>query len=192
MKGSIKKLENCHLRRLQILATALCIGACACGAYGFSLLGPLLEWQTAELNYNVEEVGVDIGGPMNLGDEYRWNVKTIYVGIHPAFAAYFGAKGTAAVVEAIAMLNALPPVSKISPDLSEFPTYTRHVNYRAQALGLLDLRSHVLGGIIEALGLACPERYVWTPRAREAFDTFTNYWIIMRNFDPVTWSPSKY
>ena len=178
--------------RLKIICLCALVCIIAGGACGFSLLGPFDEWQTAGLNYNPGVVTVDIGGPMNLGDEYRWNIKTIYVGIHPSFAAYFGAKGTQAVVEAMAMLNAIPPVSKMSADLSEFPTYTRHVNYRAQALGLLDLKSYALGGLVEAFGLACPERYVWTPRLREAFPAFTNYWVIMRNFDPVTWAPSKY
>jgi len=169
-------------------------------ARGFSLIGPFAEWQTSELNYNVgvgvhyvmDPIVLDVGGPQNLGEEYRWNFKTIFIGFDPSFVNYFGAKGTQAVWEAIQILNSLPPVSKMSTNLTEFPLNTRLVNYRASALRLLDIRSYALAAILNALGLASPERYTFTLRARTVNQNETNYTVIMRNFDPVTWEPSKY
>src|SRR5437660_1132625 len=70
------------------------------------------------------------------------------------------------------------------------------VNYLAQGLGLVDVKSIVLHALIEQLGLAEPDRYVWTLRNRvlppgascPAYD----YTVIKRNFDPVTYEPSSY
>lgn len=177
--------------KLAVALTVLLAGLSG-SVMGFSLLGPFADWQTAALNYNSGVGMVDVGGPQNLGEEYRWNIPTLYVGLDPSFVAYFGAKGTQAVWEAIQILNNLPKVSNMSSNLSEFPLNTRYINYRASALGLIDLRSAVLGAFMEFLGLASPERYVFTLRARTATAISTNYVVIMRNFDPVTWEPSKY
>ena len=53
-------------------------------ASAFSMLGPFDSWQVSQLVYNVLFVGFNegppgigdapLGGPMNLGEEYRWNV----------------------------------------------------------------------------------------------------------------------
>ena len=175
---------------------SLVIAGTVMPASAFSLLGPYAVdsanavWQTPELCY---EIG-SVGGPLNLGEEYRFNVKTLTYGFDPSFLDYFGARGTAAVMEAVAILNALPPMSQLSADLSEFPLETKRVNYRASALGLRDLKSYVLAYLLETLGLANPERFVFTIRYRATSSQppTTNYMVIMRNFDPVTWLPTRY
>jgi hypothetical protein len=40
------------------------------------------------------------------------------------------------------------------------------------------------------MGLASPERWVWTLRDRTVVNTTTNYVVIQRNFDPITWQPT--
>ena len=57
----------------------------------------------------------DIGGPMNLGQEYRWNVPVLTYAFDQSFLDYFGSGGVAAVESAIGILNSLPPVSKANP-----------------------------------------------------------------------------
>jgi hypothetical protein len=163
-------------------------------AAAFSLLGPFEAWQTAPIGYNT--FNTDIGGPHNLGEEYRWNLRTITYGFDESFLNYFGAAGTAAVHQAVAIINAIPRLSKTSSNLAEFPLDTRGANFQASALNLIDLKSTALNLLVEELGLADPERYTWTLRDRRIINTggepITNYTVIMRNFDPVTLAPSRY
>jgi hypothetical protein len=160
-------------------------------ASAFSLAGPFEAWQVEGIGYNLG-FNADVSGPKNLGEEYRWNIKTITYGFDESFLNYFGAKGTAAVMQAVAILNNLPPVSQMSANLSEFPTDTRRVNYQAGALGVLDMKSYALAILLEELGLASPERYAFTLRDSRTVENVLQYLVIKRNFDPVTSVPSSY
>jgi hypothetical protein len=155
----------------------------------FSLFGEFAEWQEEEIGY---QLPTDLGGPMNLGEEYRMNLRTITYGYDPSFLNYFGQEGVEVVEKAIKILNDLPPFSQMSDDLSEFEENTALYNNRAQALGVLDLKSFALGSMMEVLGLAAPERFVWTLRSRDVIADIPFYNTIQRNFDPVTWEPTPY
>lgn len=161
-------------------------------ARAFSLLGIWDTWQTAEIGY---QLGGDIGGPMGLTEGYRWNVPTITYAFDRSFLLYFGQRGVEEVEKAIAILNALPPASSLSSNLTEFPLDSKRVNYQAQALFLLDLKSAALENLVEILGLAEPERWAFCLRARQlqtvGQTTITNYLVIQRNFDPATWMPTR-
>src|ERR1051325_3097239 len=160
------------MRRLaQQTALALAIFGAANSASAFSMLGPFDTWQVARIGYNIPENG-DLGGPMNLGDEYRWNTRTITFGIDSSFKTYFGQRGVEEIRKAVAIINKLPPMSKVSSNISEFPTTSRGVNFQAAGLGLLDLKSAALGALVEQLGLASPERYAFTLRFRNANPIF--------------------
>src|SRR5262249_48087172 len=144
--GPWQCLLPCHpdaiiymLRYFQKMFLALAVAGAVHSAQAFSLLGPFATWQVGEIGYNT--FGFDIGGPMNLGEEYRWNIRTVTYGFDESFLNYFGQQGADAINKAIAILNSLPAFSKMSTNLSEFPTDTRRVNYRASALGLQDLKS---------------------------------------------------
>ena len=178
------------LRHLQKALFALTVAAAVHSAQAFSLIGPREAWQTPEIGY--DPLGFDIGGPLNLGEEYRWNLKTITYGIDESFLNYFGQKGVDAVNKAVAILNSVPACSQMSANLAEFPTDTRRANYRASALGLQDVKSALLGMLTEELGLASPERYAWTLRDRRVINAIPYYLVIKRNFDPVTLSPTPY
>jgi hypothetical protein len=167
-------------------------------AQAFSLLGPSLNnapvnWQTTTVGYNLTG---DIGGPMNRGEGYRWNVPVMTYAVDDSFIEYFGNRGVIEIEKAIATINNLTNFSKMSTNLNEFPLRTSRVNFRAQALGLLDLKSTTLQALIEELGLTEAERYVWTLRDRNVATiggtTYTNYLVIQRNFDPVTQQPTAF
>ncbi|MBI3881322.1 MAG: hypothetical protein HY301_14820 [Verrucomicrobia bacterium] len=181
------------LRTFQLALIGLLLGVGAPAGRAFSLLGPFEAYQTLLLTYQGQ---AEIGGPLNLGEEYRINTRVLTYGFDESFLNYFGSAGTAAVHSAFAILNALPPVSAMSPNLTEFATDTTRINFQASALGMLDLKSYTLGFLVEQMGLTSPERFAWTLRDRRIFtvagDTFTNYLVIQRNFDPVTWSPTPY
>ena len=176
-----------HLKRiLSVLAIATAVQS----ASAFSLLGPFAPWEVARIGYN--PLNTDIGGPMNLGEEYRWNIRTVYYGFDSSFLNYFGAQGQQAIRQAVGILNAVPPASAMSAELTEFPLNTRRVNYQASGLGLLDLKSYALAFMLEEMGPASSERYTWTLRNRSEVNQTVFYAVIRRNFDPVTWVPSSY
>lgn len=181
------------LRLIQkLLVVLLLVGGLQSGR-AFSLLGPVEAWQVSAIGYNLAG---DIGGPMNIGEEYRWNIKTLYFGFDESFLNYFGTAGTNAVFQAMAIMNGIPAASQMSSNLSEFPQDVTRVNFQASALGLLDLKSFTLSTLVEHMGLAEAERYAWTLRNRRTFTVggqdFTNYTVIQRNFDPVTHAPTPY
>src|SRR6267378_5111068 len=167
-------------------------------AFGFALLGPFNEPYQQGGNPNSLSLNwpFDVGGPKNLAEEYRWNVPVLYYSFDQAFLDYFGSNGVYAVEQAIGILNSLTNVSAYSKELTEFPLDSQRVNYEAQALGLVDVKSVMLHALIEQLGLAEPDRYTWLLRNRGlppgAMCPAFVYNVIKRNFDPVTWEPSSY
>ncbi|MBX3748050.1 MAG: hypothetical protein KF833_22305 [Verrucomicrobiae bacterium] len=156
-------------------------------AEAFSLFGEVPAWYTDQTGRDGDP---DIYGPMNLGEEHRWVVPQIHYAFDESFLNYFGQDGVNAVEGAIAILNALPPMSEINID--DYPLFTMRVNYRARDLGMMDLRAMALKILLEQVGLAPPQRFVYTLRARWTPPEQTNYLSIMRNFDPVTFEPTPY
>jgi hypothetical protein len=156
-------------------------------ASAFSLYGPLATWMDSVKGYP-DSPG---GGPMNLGEGYRWTLPTITYGFDPVFTEYFGSNGVYAIEQAIKILNDLPSASDI--DLNKYPTSTTRENYRAGALRLRDLKSTALFMLLSEMGLVSPEAYVWTVRW-EYHDqaSVPHFWVIKRNFDPYTLEPSSY
>jgi len=153
-------------------------------AFAFALLGPFAPWMTAQLSY---QDGFSIGGPMDIGQGYRWNVPVVTYGYDPSFIEYFGTNGVAAVEAAIQILNDVPPASSVV--LTNYPLDTTRVNYRAEALGLMDVKSIALAVVLEQMGLAQPSRFVYSLRN---FTDTAHYTVITRNFDPTTFEPSSY
>ncbi len=173
-------------------------------ARAFSLLGPPAPWMLS--SNNVVDSG-DIGGPMDIGSGYRWNVPVVTYGFDQSFLDYFGSNGVAAVEGAIKIINDLPPASQLN--LADYPMEILHGNY--SAANLVDLKSRTLALLLEQLGLANSTRYTFVLKQwTDAFDP-NNYYIAgtyspqyiwpdwvypdymaRLNFDPVTFVPSSY
>jgi len=176
---------------LRILKSCLWVGLLVAGvqaSLGFSLLGPINEpYQLPDIGYNLPG---DIGAPKNLGEEYRRNTPVLYYTIDANFLDYFGSNGVAAIDAAFQVYNNLTNVSSYSDALTEFPFKSRRTKNQANALSLIDLKSAALWLITENMGLAEPERYVWTLHDRVLAPNTTcpfgeEYLVIKRNFDPV-------
>lgn len=150
----------------------------------------------------------DIGGPMDLHEEYRWNVPILTYGFDQNFLDYFGTNGIAAVEAAFRILNQLPRGSDVV--LTNFPTQVCNDNSLAAQRGIFDLKSATLSALLEQMGLAEPTRNVFTFRTAETW--FFNYvwenqldrlpwwewrdWFIPthiagRNFDPMGCVPTN-
>ncbi|EEF62035.1 hypothetical protein [Pedosphaera parvula] len=149
-------------------------------APAFSLLGPFAPWMDPVESYH----DGTIGGPMNLGEEYRWNVPVVTYAYDQSFVQYFGSNGVAAVDSAMKILNDLPPASALAP--SNYPFSTLRVNFAAQSSSLFDIKSITLSHMLEQMGLASPERFVFCLRNYSEANNTTNYNVITRNFDPIT------
>ena len=176
-------------RFYSILAAGLLCGGLSYQAHAFSLLGPFPAWQTVEIGY---PIAGELGGPMNLGEEYRHNIPLLTYAFDPSFLNYFGERGIIEVEKAIAVFNALPDFDALSPELKEYALDTRRFNHQASAIGLYDVKSYVMGHLLEQFGLAPAERYVWTLRGRTVINNIPYYSVIRRNFDPVAGIDSSY
>lgn len=170
-------------RTLLPLAAAM---ALVPAAWAFSLVGPRTAWQTPAFGYN-EDVGGTTVGPMQLNAFYRWNITNITYAYDESFLRYFGTNGVKAVDAAFAILNNVPAASQMN--LDEFANDTKLINLQAGQAGLLDLKSHTLQMIFRYLGLTSPEKNVWALRNTGVPG---RYFVIQRNYDPVTLQPSAY
>jgi hypothetical protein len=189
--------------RKQNLLRALIFCVCALNfsaprAMAFALLGPYESWMVETNDFR--QPG-DIGGPMDIGNGYRWNVPVVTYGFDKSFLDFFGTNGVAAVESAIQVLNDLPPASQIV--LTNYPLDTEQINYQAQAQSLYDLKSATLVLLLEQMGLAQPTRYVFTLKQWDPIflvDQNLPSWpdgtipndIVLRNFDPETFTNSFY
>ncbi len=182
------------LRSFRILLCACLLVAGMTRARAFSLIGPFEAWQVAGIGYNY--LNTDIGGPHNIGEEYRWTTPNITYAFDSAFLNYYGTNGVRAIDEAFGIMNRLPQFSTLTADdLNSYPTGdTYRENGTAASLRLLDLKTTALGAILEELGLANPERWVFCLRQKltTTNPNATNYTVVQRNFDPLTFAPSKY
>jgi hypothetical protein len=199
-----------NLLRLALILEMLCFLALFVErANAFSLLGPFTPWMTTTNGFGppnttfADPLG-DIGGPMDISNEYRLNVPIVTYGFDKSFLDYFGTNGVAAVESAIQVLNDLPPASTIV--LSNYPTQSEQVNYVAQAENLYDLKTMTLALLLEQMGLAQPIRFIyvlrqWDPIFLNNRILTSQFWwengvisnqIILRNFDPETLEPSTY
>jgi hypothetical protein len=190
-----------------VLAFWMFLLCLAPAAYSFVLFGPgaaegntpVKDWQTrgANAGWNIGyDFPGDIGAPVFPDEFYRWNVPVITYAFDEAFVLFFGSNGVRAIDQAFQILNDLPPASRMSADLSEFPLNTLRRNYEAAQFGLLDIKSTAMTLILEELGLAQADRWVWALHARRVLPgpgTPGEYDVINRyNIDPVTWRPTPY
>ena len=178
---------------VRLFAKTLFAGALlvvAVRAHAFSLLGPYAiaggnVWQVARIGYNEPP---DVGGPMSAaaGEEYRWNTPNVFYAYDAAFLAFYRTRGAQEIEKAVKIINDLPPASLLNID--DYPLTGERINFRAAALGLLDLRSIALSLMLEEIGLASPSRWVFCLRQRgqpgpNRFPVFFN--VIRRNYEPV-------
>lgn len=175
-----------------VLGVTLALLLPASGAKAFSLLGPYADWMDTTNSYRR---GWDIGGPMDIGEEYRWNVPIVTYGFDRSFLDYFGSNGVSAVEQAIQILNDLPPASILA--LTNFPPYSKYMNYLAGSQDFSDLKSTAFALLVEQMGLAEPTRSIFVLRRWDPVffwpgdEASWPAWVIPsyileRNFDPET------
>ncbi|HQC43522.1 MAG TPA: hypothetical protein PLV91_08630, partial [Verrucomicrobiota bacterium] len=196
-----------------LMKKLMVVAALAVTAYtmqAFSLMGPWATWQTSTLSYQLTTVIVDgepfvyrdSGGPMGLREGYRVNIPVLTYAFDKTFMETYGEEGVAEVERAFETINkTFKEMYSSDSYLDTVPTQVTRYNYRAMSLGLIDIYSYTLAGLVERLGLASPERFCWTLRdivqSGDVTDPNGNvvpdsYYTIRRNYDPVTLETSPY
>jgi len=144
---------------LSLAVMCLALGSSVTRTSAFSLLGPVQPWMQSS---NGVIYPGDIGGPMELTNEYRWNVPVVTYGFDKSFLDFFGTNGVAAVESAIRILNDLPPASSMV--LTNYWLISQQVNHSTQAQSLVDLKSQALSMLLEQLGMTQPTRNIYVIR----------------------------
>ncbi|MCX6923008.1 MAG: hypothetical protein NT154_07345, partial [Verrucomicrobia bacterium] len=169
-------------RKLCVIQTTVLLALSVTPVGAFSLLGAYANWMNQTLGY--KQPG-DIGGPMDINEEYRWNVPVVTYAFDQSFLDYFGSNGVAAVEQAIGVINQLPPASSIY--LTNYPLDSRRINMLANAQNQYDLKTAALGLLLEQMGLAQPIRCVFALRRFDwnYFLPSPNQWLL----DEMNWPP---
>jgi len=163
------------------------------------------ELGTAAVNWNMAANQADnatvfgLGGPKDIKMFYRWNVPQLTYSFDASFVSYFGYEGIDAVNDAFRVVNdffvpedgAYSGVSQLDLAQHGFAgNYnTAWVNTTAENAQIIDLKSLVLGMLVNQLGLGNPHRYAFSiaGAAANAAGTQMNFRVRLRNYDPLTW-----
>lgn len=178
-------------RFFQASLLAVLLAGSASRVLGFAIQGPFSAWQLQPIGYQlVGDITSDIGGPKYPDEAYRWNIPLITYAFDQSWVFYFGSNGMAAVDAAMSLLNAVTNANQLN--LDDYPLDSRRQNFQASDARLLDVKSFALVAVLSELGVAAPERWVWSIRERFATATPTNYLVNRFNYDPLTWQTSMY
>ena len=169
-------------------------------ARAFVMIGPMdvAEVSSGGIDFNYTD---DLGGPKDLKTFFRWNTPMLTYAFDASFMQYFGLEGREAVKEAFTIVNDFFENDDYS-GVSALD-YTKHgfrsnynttwENRTAKEAGIIDLKSLVLGMVVNQLGLGNPHRYAFGARAitTNAAGTQLNFNVRLRNFDPITFKPTS-
>jgi len=142
----------------------------------------------------------DLGVPKSLYKQiprlYRWNNPHFVYSFDASFVNYFGSEGVAAVNESIEVINDFfhnedyQGMSQMDLEKHGFAgNYnTTWVNTTAQNAQIIDLKSLVLGMMVNHLGLGNPHRHAFSivGETTNATQTALNVEVALRNYDPVS------
>ncbi|SVC32826.1 uncharacterized protein METZ01_LOCUS285680, partial [marine metagenome] len=164
-------------------------------AQAFVLMGQPNANEVAAWNYTD-----DLGAPKSIDREYkrffRWNTPHFVYSFDASFVSYFGPEGMTAVDEAMTVINdffdpadgSYDGVSELDLEKHGFAgNYnTTWINTTAQNAQVIDIKSMVLGMMVNHLGLGNPHRHAFSivGTNNNAAGTAINISVALRNYDP--------
>ena len=178
------------------LAMWLLVAGIVQDATAFVLMGPPGPTETAAFNY-VD----DMGAPKDINRQtkrfFRWNIPDFTYSFDASFVNYFGPEGVDAVHEAFGAVNNFfvnedyQGVSSMDLAKHGFSRNfnTTWVNTTAQNSQVIDIKSLVLGLVVNQIGLGNPHRWAFS-----IINTRTNttgssmvFETRLRNYDPLSY-----
>jgi hypothetical protein len=196
--------------RNNILVSGILLFLAVGVARGFVMIGPITmpgEAVTiaatspgaAGISLNITD---DLGGPKEIDRFYRWNVPDLTYSFDDSFVRYFGLEGVNAVNDAVRVMNdffepadgSYKGVTSMDFARDGFVSNfnTTWLNTTAQNQQIIDLKSLVLGMLVNQMGVGNPHRYAFTARSIRLSAT-GNEWsfnVRLNNFDPLTLMPT--
>ena len=189
-------------------------------AYAFILMGPIDPAEnTLDLHDPAQALpagpftGVasanmtdDLGGPKHIKEFYRWNTPHLVYGFDREFVRFFGEEGILAVNDAMRVLNDFfQPEDGQYSGISELDLMrhgfggnysTYWLNVTAKNENLMDIKSLVLGMMVNYLGLGNPYRQMFTATNAWYADQLNAGSVVigttLKNFDPITLQPTDW
>jgi len=168
-------------------------------AQGFVMVGPMATNRLTALGIDLNYWD-DLGGPKERKNFFRWNMPSLTYSFDATFINYFGLEGRFAINEAMTVINDFfsnedyDGVSALDlADHGFLGNYnTTWVNTTAQNAGIIDIKSLVVGLMVNQLGLGNPYRYAFSihDATTNQSATVINFRVRLRNFDPITENPT--
>ena len=199
--GAIKAGTAVHLcgarKGLAVLFLALFLQVS--NVFGFVMIGVVStnEFGSSGVDFNYTD---DLGGPKEEKRFFRWNIPHMCYAFDSSFINFFGLEGRQAVGEAINVINdffensAYTGVSSLDLTSHGFRSNynTTWVNTTAQNQKVMDVKSLVLGMMVNHIGLGNPHRYSFGIRSMttNAAGTQINFNVRLRNYDPMSYKPT--
>jgi hypothetical protein len=194
------------MNKKSILASGILLFLTVGAARGFVMIGPITMPAEAvavvggaNVSLNITD---DLGGPKEIDRFYRWNVPDLTYSFDDSFVRYFGLEGVNAVNDAVGVMNdffepadgSYKGVTSMDFARDGFVSNfnTTWLNTTAQNQQIIDLKSLVLGMLVNQMGIGNPHRYAFTTRSISQNGTGTEWSFNVRlnNFDPLTLMPT--
>ncbi len=194
------------MNKKSILASGILLFLTVGAARGFVMIGPITVPAEAvavvggaNVSLNITD---DLGGPKEIDRFYRWNVPDLTYSFDDSFVRYFGLEGVNAVNDAVGVMNdffepadgSYKGVTSMDFARDGFVSNfnTTWLNTTAQNQQIIDLKSLVLGMLVNQMGIGNPHRYAFTTRSISQNGTGTEWSFNVRlnNFDPLTLMPT--
>ncbi|MBL67992.1 MAG: hypothetical protein CMO74_06005 [Verrucomicrobiales bacterium] len=172
-------------------------------AQAFVLLGPAKANETAARNYT-DGAAAQAAAPKTITGHvpryFRWAIPSFVYSFDASFVNYFGVEGMNAVHEAVGVVNDFFENDEYS-GMSELDLYrhgfagnynTTWINTTAQNAQIIDIKSLVLGMMVNHLGLGNPHRHAFSiiNHTTNTGGTAFNFNVSLRNYDPVSNEPT--
>ena len=150
-----------------------------------------------------------MGWPVPIKQFYRWNFPELWYSFDNTFVQYFGQDGMQAVHDAFEVLNDyFDPQDKSYSGVSsmdllkEFDQHfsTWKFNPSAEAAAVYDMKTIVLGLLVNHMGLGNPHRHCYTIRDIYGYAEVPGapgglpagqFQVAVRNYDPYTYQPAS-
>lgn len=185
--------------------------AAGSGYYSFTVPAVTDQFGAGVVRTQAEYVNMvdPMGFPVDIKEFYRWNYPYLTYSFDASFVQFFGEAGMTAVHNAMSVLNDFFS-NETRSGISRMNLYEEYdglfktwkFNPTANATSVTDIKSLVLGLMVNHLGLGNPHKHCFVIQdilslslvpsvAPIAGSLSGNFQIIMRNFDPYTYVPTE-